>query len=86
MADNPATNKVINPDDIVIVDLFNPTRARRIIFDGIGKMPKSIVVESGATKQNVRIHRMIETELVERNRVKKDSDLIPTKVETTQAA
>lgn len=62
----------------ITCNLHNPTRARRIIYDGItdefGRQ-KSITVEVGETKKNVTISREIAEELRDRNRAKKDSDL-----------
>jgi len=71
--------------DIVTVDIFNPTRARRVIYDGIGENPKPIVIEVGETKKNVKVTRLIEQELRERNKIKKDSDLVLTRSESIAA-
>lgn len=68
----------------VVCDLYNPTRARRIIFDGIDGIMKPISVEAGETKRNVTISRHIAEELRDRNRVKKDSDLVPKQPSTEE--
>jgi hypothetical protein len=71
-------------NDTVTVDLHNPTRGRRIIYDGINVKngqgvvrQKAITVESGETVHNVVLHRDMVRELVEQNRRKQDSDLVP---------
>ena len=57
-------------------DLHNPTRARRVIYDGIEGSMKEITVDPGATLRGVALHRAVAEELRDRNRVKKDSDLV----------
>ena len=72
--------------ETVTVDIKNPTRARRVIYDGInverahghGPAQKQITVEPGETKKNVTVHRSVVEEMRARNRAKKDSDLIIT--------
>ncbi len=68
----PATDK-----NIVQCDLHNPTRARRILFDGIPGSQKQIFVARGETKRGVTISRAVFEELRDRNRAKKDSELQP---------
>lgn len=70
--------------DTVTCDLFNPTRARRIIYDGIPGSMKQIVVASQTTKR-VTISRAIAEELRDRNRAKKNSDLVIKPVESEAA-
>lgn len=62
------------PSKTITCNLYNPTKARRVIYDGIegGKM---ITIESKETKRGVTISRAIAEELRDRNRAKKDSDL-----------
>jgi hypothetical protein len=100
LKEHPMPDKLFVPDDadaksappeIVTVDLYNPTRARRVIFDGIPPLGPhgvmhSITVEVGETKKAVRITRQIEQELRDRNRVNRDSDLIPSKPAGTEQA
>jgi hypothetical protein len=85
----PPKPKPTDPKDIVTVDLFNPLRARRVIYDGImlanGTM-RPIVVESGETKTGVKLHKNMELELRDRVRAKKDSDLVVTRSNDSQAA
>jgi hypothetical protein len=77
----------------VTCDLYNPTPARRVIYDGITiegasghqSYQKSITVEPGETKRGVTISRLIAEELRDRNRAKRDSDLV-IKPQTTEAA
>lgn len=68
--------------DILTCDLHNPTRARRIIYDGIPGSMKQIAIASGETKHGVTLSRGIAEELRDRNRVKKNSDLV---IKPTQA-
>lgn len=65
--------------------LTNPTSARRIIYDGInvegmqgqGNIQKAITIEAGGkTDKPVLLSRAVVEELQDRNRKKKDSDLI----------
>lgn len=62
-------------------DIKNPTRARRIIYDGIpdqqGGM-RSITIESGGTVKNVALSSDIVKEMQERNKAQPNSDLIIT--------
>ena len=57
-------------------DLVNPTRARRIIHDGLTPM-KSVTIEPGETKRDVELHPDIAKELKQRTRPrgKENSDL-----------
>lgn len=79
-----ANEKEPKSQDTVTINLHNPTQARRVIYDGIsveglqgqGSIQKSITVDAGATKENVTIHRSIVEELRQRNRDKRDSDLV----------
>ena len=67
--------------DTVMVDIRNPTRARRVIYDGIadekGKQ-RCLTIERNSTKENVLVHRDVVREMAKRNRVRQDSDLIMT--------
>jgi hypothetical protein len=76
-----AKQRQADTKDTQTVDLHNPTRARRIIHDGInekGKAQKSITVEPGETKRNVVLHKDIIKELKDRTRPrgKDKADLI----------
>ena len=62
--------------DVLRCNLYNPTPGRRVIFDGIEKSMKAITIDSGDTKYNVTLSKAIAEELRDRNRVKKDSDLV----------
>lgn len=60
-------------------DIKNPTRARRVIYDGIPETMKCITVEpNGGEKKRVTLHADIVKELKQRNKDKPDSDLIVT--------
>jgi hypothetical protein len=74
-ANTPAPAAEKKPDTVTC-DLYNPTRARRIIYDGILGSMKQIVVASQDTKRGVTISRAIAEELRDRNRAKKNSDLV----------
>lgn len=71
-----------NAPDTVTVNLRNPTTARRVIYDGItvetmqGGKQKMITIDPGVTKENVTLHKSIVAELRERNKLKRDSDLL----------
>jgi hypothetical protein len=73
----PVTTATVNPDSLITVDLHNPTRAQRVIYDGIPGSQRQIVINPNDTKHSVRLHRSIEKELRDRNRLKPNSDLIP---------
>lgn len=60
---------------VITCNLYNPTRARRVIYDGIEGSDKQITIAPGETKRGVTISRTIAEELRDRNRAKKDSDL-----------
>ncbi len=67
--------------DTVTVNLTNPTRARRVIFDGIPGSNRCITVESfGGTVKNVTLHRSIYKELRDANTAQANSELIATLV------
>ena len=88
MADDKTTkqSEPAKRSDTVMVNLHNPTKAARVIHDGIvitegvpaGAIPmqKQIAIAPGETKKNVTLHRTIAEELRARNRAKKDSDLV----------
>lgn len=71
--------KDVASKDVAMVDIHNPTSATRVIYDGIttehGRQ-NAITIVSGDTKKNVKLHRTIITELRDRNRAKKNSDLV----------
>jgi len=71
-----ATPQVVDEDDIVTVDLHNAVRGQRVIYAGIQGSMRQIVINAGDTKRKVRLHKSIEKELRDRNRLKKDSDLV----------
>lgn len=58
-------------------DLVNPTRARRVIHDGIAGIQRAITVEPGAILRDVEMHPDVAKELKARTRVrgKENSDL-----------
>lgn len=63
------------------VDLYNPTPARRVIFDGInvdGQPQKSITIHSGETKRGVTLSDFMVKEIKDRTKgVGKDkADLV----------
>lgn len=74
----------IKKTETITCNLRNPTPARRIIHDGItvdsangtGGVQRQITVDPGATARGVTISKLIADELRERNRVKRDSDLV----------
>ena len=49
-------------------DLYNPTRARRIVLDGIDGSMRQIMIGPGETRRGVTISRTIAEELRNRNR------------------
>jgi hypothetical protein len=59
-------------------DLVNPTRARRVINDGIAGSYQSYTIESGETKRNVELAEWVVKELRSRTkgRGKDKADLI----------
>lgn len=65
-----------DPLEPVLCNLYNPTRGRRVIFDGLKGM-KAITIDSGDTKYNVTLSKQIIEELRDRNRIEKNSDLVP---------
>jgi hypothetical protein len=68
----------VSDTTVVTCDLYNPTTARRVIFDGTKEM-KAITIEPGETKRNAKITKAIAEELKARNLAVKDSDLKPMK-------
>lgn len=61
-------------------DITNPTKARRVIYDGIpsgeNKKQKTITIDPGETKKDVALSERIVEELRARNKAVEDSDLI----------
>ena len=71
-----ADEKIKEPN-VLQCNLYNPTRGRRVIFDGIKDSMKAYTIDSGATKYNVTVSRQIIEELRDRNRIQQNSDLVP---------
>jgi hypothetical protein len=83
MADNnqPNTKPPAVPaktSGVVRVDLYNPTPARRIVYDGIENSQKPITLDPGETKRNVEISDKLAKELKGRTRPrgKEKADLL----------
>lgn len=66
----------VKKSDTITCDLHNPTRADRIIYDGIPGSMRQVVVGKGETKRGVTISKVIADELRARNKSKRDSDLV----------
>jgi hypothetical protein len=64
----------------MLYDISNPTKATRVIYDGIPGSMKAITVAPGGEKKGVQLSDAIAGELLERNRLKPDSDLVVTRL------